>query len=55
MPGDLIEIFRGPYKHWGIYYGNNDVIHVASRCELYTTYIHIMIFICMLPIELNLY
>ncbi|KAJ8338000.1 hypothetical protein SKAU_G00369660 [Synaphobranchus kaupii] len=28
-PGDLIEIFRGPYQHWAVYIGNGFVIHLA--------------------------
>ncbi|XP_008287804.1 HRAS-like suppressor 3 [Stegastes partitus] len=27
-PGDLIEIFRGAYKHWAIYIGGNEVVHL---------------------------
>ncbi|XP_053151297.1 phospholipase A and acyltransferase 3-like isoform X1 [Hemicordylus capensis] len=29
-PGDLIEIFRGLYKHWAIYIGGGFVVHVTS-------------------------
>ncbi|XP_074548624.1 phospholipase A and acyltransferase 4-like [Halichoeres trimaculatus] len=27
-PGDLIEIFRDTYKHWAVYIGGNEVIHL---------------------------
>lgn len=27
-PGDLIEIHRGAYKHWAIYVGQNEVVHL---------------------------
>uniref|UniRef100_A0A3Q1F9P4 Retinoic acid receptor responder 3-like n=1 Tax=Acanthochromis polyacanthus TaxID=80966 RepID=A0A3Q1F9P4_9TELE len=27
-PGDLIEIFRGTYKHWAIYIGGHEVVHL---------------------------
>ncbi|XP_066517802.1 phospholipase A and acyltransferase 3-like [Hoplias malabaricus] len=33
QPGDLIEIFRGTYQHWGIYVGEGDIIHLAPPCE----------------------
>ncbi|CAB1457590.1 unnamed protein product [Pleuronectes platessa] len=26
-PGDLIEIFRGIYKHWAVYIGEEEVVH----------------------------
>ncbi|XP_053133589.1 phospholipase A and acyltransferase 2-like isoform X2 [Hemicordylus capensis] len=29
-PGDLIEIFRGPYKHWAVYVGHGYVVHLTS-------------------------
>ncbi|XP_075303847.1 phospholipase A and acyltransferase 4-like isoform X3 [Odontesthes bonariensis] len=27
-PGDLIEIFRGTYKHWAVFIGGNEVVHL---------------------------
>lgn len=33
QPGDLIEIFRGVYQHWGIYVGDGFIIHLAPPCE----------------------
>lgn len=33
QPGDLIEIFRGNYQHWGIYVGDGYIIHLAPPCE----------------------
>ncbi|XP_005929717.1 phospholipase A and acyltransferase 3 [Haplochromis burtoni] len=27
-PGDLIEISRGAYKHWAVYIGGNEVVHL---------------------------
>lgn len=27
--GDLIEIFRGPYSHWGVYVGDENVVHLT--------------------------
>ncbi|CAJ1074654.1 phospholipase A and acyltransferase 4-like [Xyrichtys novacula] len=30
-PGDLIEIFRVGYQHWGVYIGNNVIVHMI--CE----------------------
>ncbi|KAL7834681.1 hypothetical protein SRHO_G00289280 [Serrasalmus rhombeus] len=33
QPGDLIEIFRGTYQHWGLYIGEGDIIHLAPPCE----------------------
>lgn len=33
QPGDLIEIFRGSYQHWGIYVGDGFIIHLAPPCE----------------------
>ncbi|KAL7838400.1 hypothetical protein AOLI_G00268040 [Acnodon oligacanthus] len=33
QPGDLIEIFRGTYQHWGLYVGEGDIIHLAPPCE----------------------
>ncbi|XP_069750171.1 phospholipase A and acyltransferase 2-like [Narcine bancroftii] len=32
--GDLIEIDRFSYKHWALYMGNGDVIHLAPPSEL---------------------
>ncbi|KAM9470551.1 retinoic acid receptor responder 3-like [Clarias gariepinus] len=29
-PGDLIEIDRGAYQHWGIYVGDGYIIHLVS-------------------------
>ncbi|XP_034432933.1 uncharacterized protein LOC117756496 [Hippoglossus hippoglossus] len=29
-PGDLIEIFRGPYQHWAVYIGENEVVHLVT-------------------------
>ncbi|KAF5896027.1 HRAS-like suppressor 3 [Clarias magur] len=34
QPGDLIEIFRGMYQHWGIYVGDGYIIHLAPPCEV---------------------
>ncbi|XP_026773220.3 phospholipase A and acyltransferase 3 isoform X2 [Pangasianodon hypophthalmus] len=31
--GDLIEIFRGTYQHWGIYVGEGYIIHLAPPSE----------------------
>ncbi|KAI5105336.1 retinoic acid receptor responder protein 3, partial [Silurus meridionalis] len=31
--GDLIEIYRGTYQHWGIYVGNGYIIHLAPPSE----------------------
>ncbi|TSK28109.1 HRAS-like suppressor 3 [Bagarius yarrelli] len=33
QPGDLIEIFRRTYRHWGIYVGDGFIIHLAPPCE----------------------
>ncbi|KAK3564846.1 hypothetical protein QTP86_029890 [Hemibagrus guttatus] len=33
QPGDLIEIFRGTYEHWGIYVGDGYIIHLAPPSE----------------------
>ncbi|XP_072887665.1 lecithin retinol acyltransferase-like, partial [Hemitrygon akajei] len=30
QPGDLIQIFRSVYKHWAIYIGGGDVVHLTS-------------------------
>uniref|UniRef100_A0A3Q3IV84 LRAT domain-containing protein n=1 Tax=Monopterus albus TaxID=43700 RepID=A0A3Q3IV84_MONAL len=27
-PGDLIEILRGRFKHWAVYIGGNEVVHL---------------------------
>uniref|UniRef100_A0A667YZ17 Retinoic acid receptor responder 3 n=1 Tax=Myripristis murdjan TaxID=586833 RepID=A0A667YZ17_9TELE len=32
-PGDLIEIFRGPYEHWAVYIGGNEVVHMIPPSE----------------------
>ncbi|KAL1261890.1 hypothetical protein QQF64_007155 [Cirrhinus molitorella] len=32
-PGDLIEVFRGVYKHWAIYVGEGYVVHLAPPSE----------------------
>ncbi|KAM6435445.1 uncharacterized protein PHA67_000946 isoform 3-T3 [Liasis olivaceus] len=32
-PGDLIEIFRSCYQHWGIYVGEGKVVHLAPECD----------------------
>ncbi|XP_060939035.1 uncharacterized protein LOC133015783 [Limanda limanda] len=29
-PGDLIEINRGPYHHWAVYIGENEVVHFTT-------------------------
>ncbi|XP_061588187.1 phospholipase A and acyltransferase 3-like [Cololabis saira] len=29
-PGDLIEIFRGSYKHWAVYVGGGNVVHLVT-------------------------
>ncbi|XP_061461850.1 phospholipase A and acyltransferase 3-like [Rhineura floridana] len=31
--GDLIEIFRSCYQHWGIYVGDGKVVHLAPECD----------------------
>ncbi|GFO21166.1 hras-like suppressor 3 [Plakobranchus ocellatus] len=28
--GDLVEFSRGPYSHWGVYYGNDMIVHLTS-------------------------
>ncbi|XP_076070694.1 phospholipase A and acyltransferase 2-like [Mytilus galloprovincialis] len=28
--GDLLEIDRGAYKHWAVYIGNNEIVHVSG-------------------------
>ncbi|XP_053487066.1 phospholipase A and acyltransferase 3 [Ictalurus furcatus] len=33
QPGDLIEIFRGTYQHWGICVGDGYIIHLAPPSE----------------------
>ncbi|XP_059159059.1 uncharacterized protein LOC131943066 [Physella acuta] len=33
MPGDLVKFPRGWYTHWGVYEGNNSMIHVAGVFE----------------------
>ncbi|KAM6953340.1 phospholipase A and acyltransferase 4-like [Aplochiton taeniatus] len=33
-PGDLIEIDRGPYRHWALYIGDGYVIHLAPPSEV---------------------
>ncbi|XP_026991006.2 phospholipase A and acyltransferase 3-like [Tachysurus fulvidraco] len=33
QPGDLIEIYRGNYQHWGIYVGDGYIIHLAPPSE----------------------
>uniref|UniRef100_A0A672J3K0 LRAT domain-containing protein n=1 Tax=Salarias fasciatus TaxID=181472 RepID=A0A672J3K0_SALFA len=30
-PGDLIEIFRGPYEHWAVYVGDGYVVHLTAN------------------------
>ncbi|KAM6930875.1 phospholipase A and acyltransferase 4-like, partial [Xenentodon cancila] len=34
-PGDLIEIFRGVYKHWAVYVGGGYVVHLVTTGEYY--------------------
>ncbi|XP_038555026.1 retinoic acid receptor responder 3-like [Micropterus salmoides] len=34
QPGDLIEIFRGPYQHWAVYIGDGYVVHLAPPSEV---------------------
>ncbi len=29
--GDLIEFHRDDYNHWGIYIGNNKVVHITDN------------------------
>ncbi|XP_078314951.1 phospholipase A and acyltransferase 3-like isoform X2 [Crassostrea virginica] len=29
-PGDLLEIDRGLYRHWAVYIGNDEVVHVSG-------------------------
>ncbi|XP_053289725.1 phospholipase A and acyltransferase 4-like [Pleuronectes platessa] len=31
-PGDLIEIFRWPYKHWAVYIGEDEVVNLVNDC-----------------------
>lgn len=33
-PGDLIEIFRLGYQHWGVYVGDGYIIHLAPPSEM---------------------
>ncbi|XP_037635700.1 phospholipase A and acyltransferase 3-like isoform X3 [Sebastes umbrosus] len=33
-PGDLIEIFRGPYEHWAVYVGDGFIVHLTSRPDV---------------------
>ena len=30
-PGDIIFVNRGLYKHYGVYVGNNRVVHFAAK------------------------
>ncbi|GFN81779.1 hras-like suppressor 3 [Plakobranchus ocellatus] len=29
-PGDLVKFPRGPYSHWAVYLGNEEVVHLAG-------------------------
>lgn len=31
QPGDLIEVFRGTYKHWALYIGSGFVVHFVTH------------------------
>ncbi|XP_029970364.1 phospholipase A and acyltransferase 4-like [Salarias fasciatus] len=33
-PGDLIEIFRGPYEHWAVYVGDGYVVHLTAASDV---------------------
>lgn len=28
--GDLVEFNRGPYSHWGVYIGNEEIVHLSG-------------------------
>ncbi|CAJ1074655.1 phospholipase A and acyltransferase 3-like isoform X1 [Xyrichtys novacula] len=30
-PGDLIEIFRVAYQHWGVYIGDDKIVHFSPK------------------------
>ncbi|KAJ8279453.1 hypothetical protein COCON_G00065190 [Conger conger] len=33
QPGDLIEINRGKIQHWGVYIGDNAIVHLTTDAE----------------------
>ncbi|XP_058471682.1 phospholipase A and acyltransferase 3-like [Solea solea] len=48
-PGDLIEVDRGNSKHWAVYVGENDVVHVTTndrtplKAEVMREKLHVML------------
>ena len=38
MPGDLIEYVRGPFSHWAVYLGNNQIVHLPGPSNLFANF-----------------
>lgn len=38
MPGDLIEYVRGPFSHWAVYLGSNQIAHLPGPSNLFANF-----------------
>lgn len=38
MPGDLIEYVRGPFSHWAVYLGANQIAHLPGPSNLFANF-----------------
>jgi cell wall-associated NlpC family hydrolase len=37
-PGDLIEYVRGPFSHWAVYLGYNQIAHLPGPSNLFANF-----------------
>jgi len=38
VPGDLIEYVRGPFSHWAVYLGYNQIAHLPGPSNLFANF-----------------
>jgi cell wall-associated NlpC family hydrolase len=38
MPGDLIEYVRGPFSHWAVYLGSNQIVHLPGPSNIFANF-----------------
>ena len=38
MPGDLIEYIRGPFSHWAVYLGSDQIAHLPGPSNVFANF-----------------
>ncbi len=38
VPGDLIEYVRGPFSHWAVYLGYNQIAHLPGPSNIFANF-----------------